>query len=625
MRNPLPYERSYHLHDLLLLAALLGLYGGANYLYARTSGTEYLMKSLTIHDTDYNSVYGYRLLTGPPYHLPDKIFDGLDKHLVFKSMGVGVEGGHRPFSWARAKELFLEWHHGKIEDNPFLLVPVALLCSMFGPSPAVVVFAPTLYLFLLLICTYLIAKEMNGSESGFFAALVVGLIPWVIGLSRFQRSYICLIAFCALSFFLLLKTRHFTRPLFAGLLLISLYCGYYAVPADTEAVLFLITMAGPMICHALLGLSQRTGRFRVVLVLLTTCAVLGVFEWDWNLFDHVTAKVGDALVTNPRGDVFFNIEALWAYPVHLVTIQLTLFVSLLLAGPMGKFCQRYMTTRTWAQRIDLVVMFVAPLLLLTYLHKKQPIYATQLCLPIALAAGVGLGLMKDRGFKAVLVLVACLSALWRGVPLDNVPALAPIFESTAVRAIDALLWRDACDQSRSRAFCYDIPVCFPTQYVQPVDGGAWKKDPVSFFKKLSEEDGLQVGIMYCHDDDPQGSQIRKGAALLALNQTITVELFNGMPSFDLPVEAFDWIVLRLCENDAIGPWLKAGEEQDLLAAWGVLDAMWLFPGEEQSIGNLWRFMMDLESKASLQFLMLESDGVIRVYSTGSESVRIESL
>jgi len=566
------------------------------------------MNMPTIHEAEYHLVLGYRYLTGPPFHLPEESLDCC----FFPSMGEGVEG-RRPFSFSRASGLIKNWvNETPRELNPFFIIPAALWSTFFGPSTIAVVCTPTLYLLILLLFTYLCGKEINGPSAGLFSALFHGMIPWVIGLSRYGRSYICLIAACAVTYYFLIKTERFSRPIYSMLLVASILFSFYSVPTQTEFILFALAMIGPALVHAASGLTNRRSRFRAVAIVSIGIGVLVLIERNWRLVDYLLDPIFmDAQEELVRGDIFRNPTALLAYPISLVMVQVSPIVALCVAYPIWRFFRSPSAQLNFSPRIDLALMFFVPLAILSYLHKKQPIYIAHLCLPLALAAGSGIACMqRKKCFCLLLGLLATTGLLWRSIPIDRMTGAGRPFSISAARAVDRVLWKDACriDSPFKEAFFSGNKICYPTQLwipypdtiVQPVDPGRWKEHPSSFFTKMSRIDGMRIGLV----SGSFGTTVRKGAALMALNPTITVHLFNGMKSFDLSAEDLDWIVVGPTEKRDVERWLESRNGGEVRSSsWDELVPYLYFRDDDPEVRNFRRFMLELREKAELRFAM----------------------
>ena len=634
MRYDLFFDRFRRIPPWVLLALLLAVHGAANYLYARLSSLEHVMNFSTIHEADYYMAFGYRFLTGPPFHLPEDFLEGWFRtpdlpdtqaagadsavpygSRFFPSMGAGLEG-ERPFSWSRVNRIIEHWvaFKGFSECNPFFLVPAALGCAFWGPSTTVLVLTPTLYLLILLLFTYLCGKEIDGPSAGLWAALFLGMIPWVIGLSRYGRSYICLIAVCSVTYYLLLRTRRFSRPICSMLFVASFLFCFYAVPTQTEFFLFVLAMTGPALVHAVTGLLRGEGRLRTVFILAAVGALFVLMEREWGVIDYVLApRYWDAQEQLTRGDIFRNPSAILAYPFHLVMVQLSPIIALCAAYPIWRCFRGAPSQTSSAHRIDLAVMFILPLAVLFCLHKKQPIYITHLCLPLALAAGCGLaGIQRKKCFSLLLVLLGLTGLAWRSIPIDKLTGSSLPIPVPAARAVDKILWKDSCrgESLFEKAFFSGNRICYATQLwipypetiVQPIDPALWKKEPSGFFAKMSRIDGVRIGMASGMVSGIFGTTIRKGAALMALNPTITVHLFNGMKSFDLSVEDLDWIVVGPLEEKEVAKWLEsenAGEARS--SPWDKLVPTMYFFDSEPDVKNFRRFMIELKERAELRF------------------------
>lgn len=608
------FKSSRHIPPWFFLVILLAAHVVGNYYYARHSSLEYLINIKTIHGADYYLVFGYRFLTGPPYHLSE----GDLVNCYRPSMGVGLEQS-RTFSWTRVKQLI----HQRIESeqkrefegNPFFLIPAALGCTLLGPSPSVIVFTPTIYLLLLIIFTYLCGKEIRGSFSGLSAALCIGLIPWIIGLSRYGRSYICLITALSITYYFLLKTRQFSRPLFSIFFIASFQFAFFSVPSRTEFFLFIFAIIGPSVIHGTFGLIHKRHRLRTVFILVLVCLGLALIARDMGMINYVKNPYLIADHTQQiRGNIFRNPGAILAYPVHFILVQVSVLVTVLVAYPIWKYFRNYYSRRQLVHRLGLFSMFFLSFAFLTYYNKKQPIYITHLSLPIVLAAGAGMSYIRlKKTFFLVFIGITLVSLAWRSIPISSKedPDSSPLF-CPVVEVIDMILWKEACRDSVpfSKAFfhpsslCYPIKrgVCSPSQDPEWDEPGIWKENPVLFWERMSHVDGVRIGFV-CHGR-AFGPMVEKGAEILALNPTITVHLFNRMRTFDLTIDDFDWIVVSPNVGGEGEEWLKAMD--DLQIHPFILDEFLpylCFSDDEQSVQRYCKFMIDIKNNAELRFVL----------------------
>ena len=518
--------------------------------------------------------------------------------------------GKRPFSWTRASHLIKHWIDGTTtECHPLLLIPAALLSSFFGSSSTAIVFTPTIYLLLLLLFSYFCGKEINGKAAGFSVALFIGMIPWVIGLSRYGRAYICLFAACALTYYLLLKTDNFSRLIYSMLFVASFKISFYVAPSKTAFLLFLLSMSGPCLVHAILGLARRKNRILKVIILVAISAIFIHFLKEWNMLDFLNNRLHeyrrDELEQLFFGDILHNPMAALAYPVHLIMVQVSPVIILCGAYPILKFFRKSSSKHHSSIRIDLALMFLLPLVILSYYNKKQAVYIHLLCLPLGIMAGVGMSYMwKKKKLIIFLLVIAVTCLIWRSIPISEVFHFRLPFQYRVVRAVDWILWSGSCQVGDPfGAFFNKRIICYPSQHTSRIDASNLDKAPYKFFKDMSNLCGLRIGMMHYETGFTSwGDIIRKEAEMLALNPINTVHLFNGMRTFDLTLEDLDWFVVRPREGVEFERWLEEMNDHNDLP-WDMFGCHLCFNDDNRSVWNFQQFMADLKEKADLKFIM----------------------
>ncbi len=622
------FDRLRRTPPWILLTLLLIIHGLGNLLYVSLSSPAHLMSTRLFHNhnADCFLVFGYRVLAGfdyperccwfgasdPPYRLTDQELDLVYK-CPFPSMGEAPESGPA-FSWRRAARLVGRWKNDKDERNPFFLIPAAVACLVAGPSVAAVMFSPTLYLLILLLFAYLCGKELKGPAAGLWAALFLGLMPWVFGLARYGRPYICLIAACAVSYYLLIRTRHFSRPVATLLFAASFPLGFHVAPTETEGILFFIIMGGPLLVNAWKAVAEKEDRARRALIVCSVLLVLGYYVSRLNLIDyffHDYRKIvignilldggwpfRDAAVIEPDtaretgivadwgGDIFKNPSALWAYPAHLLRSQISFVLLLGCIWPMARFI------KSRRGHADLIFMFLIPFLILTVVNRKQPVYVTYLCFPIALMAGLGAADIRSRRW-AVLVLASLAAACLQWTAITFEDALGP--GHPAVGVFKEKIWKDDARFWRPylRRSFYNRESIFP-------DGRLKEDGRLDLYDRMSRTDGLRVALVVAATKETidRYDVLLKGAALLSINPTIEVHLVGGLEPFDVILGDLDWVVCKVFDMERFRSLLDSGERTDYLPAPDSEAAGCGEPGE--SARNLNRFMNELKEQAELR-------------------------
>ena len=628
MRHAFLFDRLRRTPPWILLTLLLTFHGLGNLLYVSLSSPVHLMSTRLFHnhDADCFLVFGYRVLAGfdyperccwfgasdPPYRFTDQELDLIYK-CPFPSMGEAPEAGPS-FSWSRAFRMVERWKDDKDERNPFFLIPAAAACMAAGPSVAAVMFAPTFYLLILLLFAYLCGRELKGPAAGLYAALFLGLMPWVFGLARYGRPYICLIAACAVSYYLLIRTRHFSRPVGSLLFAASFPLGFHAAPTETEGILFFIIMGGPLLINALKALADKEGRARRAVLVVSILLTLGYYVSHLNLIDyffHDYRKIvignilldggwpfRDAAVIEPvaaretgivadwGGDIFKNPSAMLAYPAHLLRSQISFVLLLGCIWPMARFIKNR------RGHADLIFMFLIPFLILTVVNRKQPVYVTYLCFPFALMAGLGAADIRSRRWAGlVLASLAAACLQWAAISFEDVlgprlPVVGGFKEK--IWKNDARFWRPYMRRS-----FYNRESIFPY--------GRLKEDGrLDLYDRISRTDGLRVALVVAATEETidRYDVLLKGAALLSINPTIDLHLVGGLEPFEVTLDELDWVVCKIFDKERFLMWLASGERIGYVSASEREAAGCGEPGA--GARNLNRFMNELKERAELR-------------------------
>lgn len=162
----------------------------------------------------------------------------LSKDFSFTSMP------HYLHTWAF--EIYSLLKSGEVCIYPAFQLISAIIFHLFGgPSLFLVNSISTGFLIILIICVYLLAKELWSSKAGVLSAVIMSFFPFIFGTSRWFNFHTALLVMTVLTYYLLVKIyRRFTFLNCVFLLLVMVAGGLMDKCSNTETIAFLITVSG---------------------------------------------------------------------------------------------------------------------------------------------------------------------------------------------------------------------------------------------------------------------------------------------------------------------------------------------------------------------------------------------
>ncbi len=305
----------------------------------------------------------------------------------------------------------------KVRPHLFSLTaaPFYLLC---GESYDIACFSNNIFLIMLLIAVYRMGKLLYGRATGFWAAFILSFYPFVTRFSRLYWSEICLMAFFALSLYLLIKAQSFRNRRYSCWLGLGIGMGMLSKQQ------YLALMLAPMLIEGVRGvfftgrkgLSDTSAPSKIwlnssSLYNLILCLLIGaviIVPYYLLSFRALSTKflygvTGGAW--NPTESVFDLKSLLW-YLGHLQRQLSLFFFAVFIAALVWAGLSRDRMTRL------LVITFFAGYLVLSLYPGKDARYISTLLPLAALFTAAAVNRLKPRALKlTVLFLITACSCL----------------------------------------------------------------------------------------------------------------------------------------------------------------------------------------------------------------------
>jgi len=319
-----------------------------------------------------------------------------------------------------ALELWVAWqerawvllHHLLFEQYwPPLHYVVAFPFLAVDLSRDSFVYANLVFLALLFFSVYRLGTLLHGRTTGLIAATLVGFFPSIFGNLRHFEPNVPLTAMVAFSILVLMDTQRFART--RQSILFGLCAGLTMLVDRLSGIFFL---AMPALHMMLSGLAQRSGarsaRRRTVWTNVGLAVVAGLVVCGYyyvNFFQYHRQEVlsqvaaGEILDTGERSEIRdpFAPTSLLFYPLTLLDGQAGFALGLLTA--MGLILvllrgeRRQYLFWTW---------MLAPLIVFTFIQKKQIYYTIPLLPAFAILGAAGWMSLRSRLLRTVVVVLA---------------------------------------------------------------------------------------------------------------------------------------------------------------------------------------------------------------------------
>ncbi|MBU4304550.1 MAG: glycosyltransferase family 39 protein [Candidatus Omnitrophica bacterium] len=148
-----------------------------------------------------------------------------------------------------------------------------------------------IYLFLIILFTYLIGKNLKDEQTGLFAAFLVSFYPMVYGLSRKFSPVIALTAIVCAAYYLLIKSKNFKDTKYSIILGITGFLGLIIHP------LFLFFICGGLIysAYAIIRYKDKSATLRTVNLFFCVIIMLLSVTIIYDNYAHLSSGITETL------------------------------------------------------------------------------------------------------------------------------------------------------------------------------------------------------------------------------------------------------------------------------------------------------------------------------------------
>ncbi len=277
-------------------------------------------------------------------------------------------------------------------------------------------FLSGIYLFILLVCTYLIGKNFYGNFAGFLSALLVSFYPGIFQSLGWLNADFPLTVFTILGFYLLMISDNLEKIVAVAAFGIILGCG---ILIKGSILIFLLM---PIIFSIAMAVKSRDFKkiaaYTPFLNLISAFTITGIISSLWlggslgivypKVMSHLylygdKALIGSAffLSTMPAGFweiCIYKATSLLAYFIKISSVSLLLaFIFSIIAG-----------IRKDAQYRILFIFFIFPLIVISFSSVSQPRYFIPLLPFMAVMTAGEITHMQNLKFRNVSISFLCI-------------------------------------------------------------------------------------------------------------------------------------------------------------------------------------------------------------------------
>ncbi len=289
------------------------------------------------------------------------------------------------------------------EYPPLVYWLSAPLAHLFWPSADTFAGIHALFLAILLLATYGVARSMGGTGAGLVAACVVGLYPILYGLERHYLLDFPLTAMVALSNWLLIRSEGFRERRTALVYGASLGLGMLTKWP------FALFVAGPFLVTVAFRVGRERARWKNLLWASGTGFLVAAPWYIANFRSTIAFAATQSAWAQAEGDPLLgSIVLLKYYALALVEQQILLpFAALALLGLLVVVARRGLRHDT----LFLLSWIALPYLYFTFAANKDPRFTVPYLTALAIFSALGLAWLKPRAVRAALTALIALYAL----------------------------------------------------------------------------------------------------------------------------------------------------------------------------------------------------------------------
>lgn len=307
-----------------------------------------------------------------------------------------------------------------IPANPplsFLVVLVFLL--LFGPVGQMVVMVNALYVTVALLCVYAIGRRIGGPWIGLLSAFVLSSFPGFIAFSRVYVVEFGLLAYVALSLYLLLKTEFFEKRIYATLLGVCLALSFLH---KYQSLLFII---GPFLLivyksgvHRSLLRRKWSPRATNILLAIGLGILLSSFWW-WKYGRLLLTRIDTVTATIECSELkkfsylsnATSLQSLFFYWGQLKVCTGMIFYLFFAIYPVCLF-RKTAEAKLKFSFFYFLSSLIFAIAILTFILTKNLHHVLSAMVPFALLCGIGVSCIKTRALKIILAGGIFLSGLF---------------------------------------------------------------------------------------------------------------------------------------------------------------------------------------------------------------------
>lgn len=253
-----------------------------------------------------------------------------------------------------------------IEYPPLYSLVKIPFYALFGVSRHIAVFSDLLFLFTLMLFTYLSGRQLHSGLSGLLAASLLALSPTVAALSRALQLEYAVLGIVAPSFYALLRTDYFQDRKWCFIFGLTVALGFLAKWS------FFIYLIGPSIATLLMAIVKKRSLSDLNLFLVLLPLLLLAGPWYLNHPDQKFQIINSRFEIRLQGDMRWPVVL--EYPMREARIYL--FPWVLLLVPLAFIWLLLKRPASW---LELVAGMGVPFLFFTFnavpaLRFLQPAY-----------------------------------------------------------------------------------------------------------------------------------------------------------------------------------------------------------------------------------------------------------
>ncbi len=290
---------------------------------------------------------------------------------------------------------------------PLFYISSGLMCFIFGHTYLVMVMTNAIFLGILLISVYGIAKVMLNEKAGLISAVTLSLYPAIFGSSRSYNLDIALSAMVSLSIYLLLCSDNFSKRNYS--IFTGVACGLGML---AERLVFPLFIFGPLLYVGYQAffrkpndkLKNKAKLINFGLFSFIAAAISLPFYWNWfrNFFYwSMSNSVSDVLLSKRL------LDAVLFYPLVLFNSHLFPFFCLVLVVALPSF---FFSKNKYKYMI--LLWIIIPYLFFGLIENKQYVYSIPFLAAFAIISAMGISSIRLRLIRiAVIFLVVLLGGI----------------------------------------------------------------------------------------------------------------------------------------------------------------------------------------------------------------------